>query len=180
MTHQTPEEFGEAFDSFRSSAFRLELLGRYFAANEAEPFRRFLAGEPQDPEWREPWKRLVRDAARDGKRMARVHVVGEPLTDYLRFELTCAYPANVEAGEDVRILQSSQWAPLTLPQDDFWLFDDREAAFLIYDADGNFQGAETTSDPAVIADYREARDLAMRHSVPLADYLASLGMKEAV
>ena len=47
--------------------------------------------------------------------MQRVHVVSEPLTDYLRFEIT-GYRLNVEAGEDVRILprrQQGAWACLT-------------------------------------------------------------------
>jgi hypothetical protein len=181
MTHQTPAEFGAAFDSlFRRLAFRLELLDRYVAANEAEPFRRFLAGEPQDPLWREPWKEFVRTALRDGKRMARVHVVDEPLSEYLEFQLTCAYPANVAAGEDVRILRRQAWPHLRLPDHDYWLFDDHEAAVMIYDEDGSFLGADTTSDPETIARYRQERDRLMQHSVPLTDYLTSLGMKEAV
>ena len=36
--------------------------------------------------------------------MQRVHIVGEPVSDYARFELLRVYPANVEAGEDVRVL----------------------------------------------------------------------------
>lgn len=180
MTHQTPEEFGATFESFRRSAFRLELLDRYVAANEAEPFRRFLAGQPQDPAWREPWKQFVRAARRDGKRMARVHVVDEPLSDYLEFELTCAYPANVAAGEDVRILRLAHYPSLVLPARDYWLFDDREVAVMDYDDDGNFLGADLVTDPRMVALCRRVRDLTMQHSVPLADYLTSLGMKEAV
>jgi hypothetical protein len=181
MTRQTPQEFGAAFDSlFRRSAFRLELLDRYVAANEAEPLRRFHSGEPQDPAWREPWKQYVRAALRDGKQMARVHVVREPLSDYLKFELTCGYPASVTAGEDVRILRRQEWPHLQLPDQDFWLFDDHVAAVMIYDEDGDLLAADTTSDPAAVAHYRQARDLLMQHSATLTDYLTSLGMKEAV
>lgn len=182
MAHLTPEEFGAAFDEmFTRSAFRLELLDRYVAANETEPLRRFRAGLPQDPAWREPWKQFVRESVRAGKKMARVHVVSEPLSDYLEFELTCVYPANVAAGEDVRILQvlRHHW-PLGLPSHDYWLFDDRTVAVMRYDNDGNFLDADTLTDPFALAGHCEARDTAMRRSVPLADYLESLGMKEAV
>ena len=180
MTHQTPEEFGAAFDSmFQRSAFRLELLDRYAAANEVEPLRRFRSGEPQDPSWREPWAQYVRAALRDGKQIARVHVVDEPLNEYLEFELTCGYPSSVAAGEDVRILPRHLWpARLWLPDRDYWLFNDRDVVVMVYDKAGNFLGAETTSDPAEIERYRQARDRLIQHSVPLADYLASLGMKE--
>jgi hypothetical protein len=180
MTHQTPEEFGAAFDSmFRRSAFRLELLDRYVATNEVEPLRRFRSGEPQDPSWREPWAQYVRAALRDGKQMARVHVVDEPLNEYLEFELTCGYPANVVAGEDVRILpRSLRPSRLWLPECDYWLFDDREAVVMIYDKFGNFLGAQTTSDVAEVERYRQAQERLVQYSVPLADYLVSLGIKE--
>jgi hypothetical protein len=181
MTQRTPAEFGAVFDSlFRRSAFRLEVLDRYAVPDEAEPFRRFLAREPQDPAWREPYKEFVREALRDGKQMARVHAVREPLSDYLEFELTCGYPANVAAGEDVRVLRRASWPHLRLPDHDYWLFDDRVAAVMIYGDAGDFQGADVISDPAMVARYRRARDLAMQHSVPLGTYLTSLGMKEAV
>lgn len=182
MAHLTPEEFGETFDEvFTRSAFRLEVLDRYVAANETEPLRRFRSGLPQSPAWREPWARFVRESLRAGKHMSRVHVVREPLSDYLEFELTCAYPANVAAGEDVRILQvpPHEW-PLGLPSHDYWLFDDREVAVMLYDGGGNFLGADTITDPFALAGHCEARDVAMRRSVSLANYLTSLGMKEAV
>jgi hypothetical protein len=180
MTRQSPEEFGAAFDSkFGRSAFRLELLDRYVAANETEPLRRFRSGEPQDPSWREPWAQYVRNALRAGKQMARVHVVDEPLSEYLEFELTCGYPSSVTAGEDVRILPRPTWSPhLWLPERDFWLFGEREAVVMIYDEAGNFLGAETTADPTEVERYRQARDHLMQGSVRLPDYLASLGMME--
>lgn len=184
MAHLSPEEFGEAFDGlFTRSAFRLELLDRYAAANETEPLRRFRLGLPQDPAWREPWKQFVRASVRDGKQLARVHVLGEPLSDYLEFELTCAYPANVAAGEDVRILDADRWTTLhtlSVPEYDFWLFDDCVVAVMYYDNFGNLLRVDVDRDPLRVAYYRRCRDLIMDHSVPLRDYLASLGIKEAV
>lgn len=180
MTHLTPEEFEAIFDRFQRSAFRLELLDYYAAANEAEPLRRFLAGQPQDPAWREPWKQFIREAVRDGRRVARVHVIDEPLSDYLRFELTCGYPAGAAAGEDVRIFLRHLYPKLIFPAHDFWLFDDREAVVMAYDGHGGFLGADLTSDPDVVARCRHVRDFSMNLSFPLSDYLASLGMKEAV
>lgn len=106
-------------------------------------------------------------------------MVDEPLNEYLEFELTCGYPASVAAGEDVRILPRHLWPTrLWLPDCDYWLFDDRDAVAIIYDDAGNFLGAEVTSDQAEVGRYRQAQDHLTQHSVPLADYLASLGMKE--
>ena len=62
--------------------------------------------------------------------MSRVHVVSEPVSDYVRFELLHVYPANVEAGEDVRILgrAKAEAQPGPSCDGDFWLFDDDLAA----------------------------------------------------
>lgn len=181
MTRLSPEEFGDAFDSlFRRSAFRLELLDHYAGTGEEEPLRRFRAGLPQDPSWREPWARFVRDSRRLGKHMSRVHVVGEPLSEYLEFELTCGYPASVAAGENVRIADLADYPLHTYPRRDFWLFDDDAAVVMDYDDDGTFLGADVTTAPVEIARYCDVRDFLMQYSAPLTQYLASLGMKEAV
>ena len=71
--------------------------------------------------------------------------MSEPVSDYVRFELLHGYPANVEAGEDVRILgrSSARWR---LPGLDFWLFDDDLAAVLVYDSDGASSGSSMLDD----------------------------------
>lgn len=175
VTVLSADEFGNQFaDLFEQSAFRLELLDHYVAANEQEPFARFRAGQPQDLRWREPWKSLVTAARRAGRRMERVHVVTEPLTDYLRFELTCAYPTNVQAGEDVRILPRNRADALNLPDHDFWLFDSRRAGRMTYDVDGSLLRVDLVDAPNVIMRYCDSRDVALRHAVPLTTYLDTL------
>ena len=51
---------------------------------------------------------MIKAAVEAGKVFQRVHVVTEPLTDYLRYELGWSYPPNIEAGEDIRILPTQQ------------------------------------------------------------------------
>jgi hypothetical protein len=173
MESLTPDQFAADFgDSFTRSAFRLELLDYYVAPNEVEPFRSFLAGEPPDWAWREPWKRFVRQARAAGRTMARVHVLSEPLSDYLRFELTAVYPANVDAGEDVRVLPASAAEGLELPGRDYWLLDSERVAAMTYDEAGNWLSVELTDAPDVVAYHCQARDAAMAHAIPLTTYLA--------
>jgi hypothetical protein len=174
MTRLSATEFGSQFaDLFEHSAFRLELLDYYVADNEREPFVRFLAGQPQDLRWRDPWKGLVTAARQMGKRMEMVHVVTEPLPDYLRFELTCAYPTNVQAGEDVRILPRDRAATLDLPDHDYWLFDSRRAGRMTYD--GNLLRIDLVDDPDVIVRYCYGRDIALHYALPLMTYLDMSG-----
>lgn len=178
MTAIAPELFAAQFgDLLGERTFRLELLDFYIAPNEREPYARFLAGEPHDPTWREPWKCFVQQARGAGKRLERVHVVTEPLTEYVHFELTCAYPASVEAGEDVRILPRDVAVDLALPSCDFWLFDDR-LAMMRYDEGGNWLSVEFIDDALAVALAARARNVALQHAIPLSAYLGQLTTEE--
>jgi hypothetical protein len=92
-----------------------------------------------------------------------VHVVSEPLTDYLRFEIGWSYRLNADAGEDIRISR----AAAALPRDDYWLFDSRAMARLHYDGDGRLTGVELTDDPAAVVQAGYWRDVALHLAVPL-------------
>jgi hypothetical protein len=166
-------EWDALLRGFEHSAFRLEVLQHYAMPYEDESFRRFLADEPPvaDPALDE-WLELVGAARAAGKRMARVHVVVEPLSDYLRYELTRWYPFNVAAGEDVRILPTRQrlW-PGGLPRHDFWLYDSQKLAVLHYDPEGRLYRAELVRDPAEVVRHNAWRDVAMHQAVPLGQYL---------
>ncbi|MGI5422959.1 DUF6879 family protein [Actinomadura luteofluorescens] len=180
MVTLTPDQFTARFADFTRSAFRLELLDHYEAPNEAGPFADFLAGQEPSHEWREPWKRFVCGKLAAGATMARVHVVTEPLTPYVRFELTCVYPANVDAGEDVRVLPRRHSERLNLPSKDFWLLDSAMVAVMEYDDAGNWLSVDVTEDRNVVWQSAVARDAAVANSVPLDTYLAEndLNMKE--
>jgi len=95
-------------------------------------------------------------------------MVESPLTDYQRFQCAWGYPANVEAGEDIRILDHRPDGLLAV---DFWLFDDEIAVVLEYDEEGRFLVpvvAET------LQPYRQARDIALRRAVHFEQYRLSL------
>lgn len=174
-------EFSERFaDLWKESAFRLEMLDFYVAANEQEPFARFQAGQPQDLSWRGPWRRLVSAATAAGKQMRRVHVVTEPLTPYVEFELTCAYPTSVAAGEDVRILPRREIPEMHLPSHDYWLFDQRTVALLNYNERGDFLTVDFTDDATVVERHCRWRDVALGHATLLQGYLESRNLKGLV
>jgi hypothetical protein len=176
------EQLVRDFDSlFQRRVFRLETLDYYDAPNEHEPYARFLAGRPADWAWREPWKRIVREHREAGRKMERVHIVSEPLSDYARFELLRVYPANVEAGEEVRILSRPIAEKLSLDlalSGDFWLFDHTLAARLIYDDSGAVSRVELEHDPGELHHLMQARGWAMFYSTPLAQYVAERHITE--
>ncbi|MBB6121208.1 DUF6879 family protein [Nocardiopsis algeriensis] len=161
-------EFDRFFEEFRYTAFRLETLQVYDVGYEKEAFRRFMVdGEVIAPASRKEWTRLLGS----GRQFRRVHVVVEPLTDYLRFECVCAYRSNVKAGEDVNILpvDEGKW-PQGIPRFDYWLFDSHQLVRMNYTPDGTMLTPELVTDPEQIVQANAIRDRALHLAIPFTEY----------
>ncbi|TWJ30910.1 hypothetical protein JD81_04459 [Micromonospora sagamiensis] len=160
------------FREFRYTAYRLETLQRYDVSYEQDEFARFLAGQSRGEfPGIADWCDTVRAAVVAGKRMHRVHVVVEPLSDYVRFECGWAYEHTVAAGEDVRLVTVSgdDW-PTGLPHHDYWLFDSSRLVAMYYDEAGRFVSGELISEPEKVVQANLWRDAAVAASVPYRRY----------
>jgi hypothetical protein len=131
--------------------------------------RRFLAGEPDDLPWMQGWLDLVREAAAEGRRIARVRLVSLPLTDYSRFGVWCAQFTG-RAGEDIRYLDRGVASAVNLPGHDYWLFDSRLLLRMHFDDGDAFLGGEVIDDPAGIVQHNYWRDAAWHHAVRRDDF----------
>ncbi|HEY2764204.1 MAG TPA: hypothetical protein VGJ13_09370 [Pseudonocardiaceae bacterium] len=168
--------FGRLFHTFLHSARRLETRDHYRDPEEDQALARYLAGNPEDPDYvasRDYWlDGTIRAAVDAGRRFARVRVVPELLTPYLRFGLYhCAF--NVDAGEDIRYLTRDRANALDLPSHDFWLFDDERLALLWFTADDRLLGAQIVTEPALVGQHVRWLDLAETHATPYHDYLTA-------
>ena len=164
-------EFSNLFRTFRRSAFRLEALPKYTVDQEADRLSQYLAGQPLPTDPNNAWCELVRTGIEAGKKFTRVHVLPEPLTPYLRFEIDWGYLYNATAGEDIRLLLPT--APAELMRDahsDYWIFDDEIVVAMDYDDQQRFVGPRNES--AGLAAYTTLRDRLLDHAVPLQSYLA--------
>jgi hypothetical protein len=159
--------------NFKESAFRLETLPTYQVSQEADWFAEWQhSGRvPELTPDNDSWCKLVREARSAGRMMQRVRLVSTPLCDYERFELAM-FRDSVAAGEEIRVCHRESWGmveAIGIPGD-FWLFDNRVAVMLNYDAEGRFQGTEDGVSSACA----HQRDLALSRSIPLEEYLAKL------
>ena len=169
-----PEDIDCGFERgtlFERSAYRLELLDRYTSPATERRLARFLAGEKVTAAERASWLATVHNARAAGATMSRVHVVAEPLSDYLRYELSC-YESSVAAGEDIRILPADLAAGLGLPSFDYWLFDDERVAVQHYGERGAWLGASLVTDQAFVESCRRWRDMALSRATSLDAYMA--------
>lgn len=161
---RTQEEWDALFTDFKHSARRLETQTHYDVSYEREHFDRFLAGEESDWEWMKPWTDLMRGHADQGKTVARVRVVPEQLTDYLRWELDLTRCNIQEGGEDIRYLDRATADRVGLPSRDFWLFDSHTVVVLHFNEVGRRVRTEVITDPAVVIEHARWLDVAFQHA----------------
>jgi hypothetical protein len=156
--------FWRLFEAIERSWFRLETLQAY--------------GEPGGEGLPREWLAMVQGHVAAGRQLRRVHVIREPLTAYVAWELH-AYAETVEAGEDVRLLpvpDGEPW-PAGVPEgEDFWIFDDQDVWVMDYDPNGRFLGCELTSE---IERYRAIRDVALAASVSWSTYMSRAQLRRA-
>ncbi|WP_239643759.1 DUF6879 family protein [Nocardiopsis kunsanensis] len=169
-------DFLRTFDDFHRQVFRMETLDFYDSKGERAPLESFRHGRPQDPSWLEPWAERVRAIKDRGALFRRVHVVDEPLSEYLVFEMTCAYPSNARAGEDIGILPRSVAEELGVPDEDYWLFDDDRTGLMAYGGDGVLRHVEVTTDPVIVQEHVRRREAVLAQAVPLHQYMTEAGL----
>jgi hypothetical protein len=74
-------EFLPTIASFTRSAFRLELQPEYNEPSETVTVARFIAGDPENPDWTD-WWHLVADHAAAGAPMVRIRITDDPAPAY--------------------------------------------------------------------------------------------------
>ena len=168
MALASVDEFDKLFTSFERRFWRWEAQPAYHEPEEAEPFARWSNGQADDLAWMTGWFDLVRAATADGKRFERVRRLIEPPTDYLAWEMTIQ-PANIAAGEDIRLIGDRDACSLGLPNYDFVLVDDRLVAKMHFD-DRGFRGAELFTDTPTVNAHRAWRDLAWHYAATFSEY----------
>ncbi|MDQ3153745.1 MAG: hypothetical protein M3R63_19200 [Actinomycetota bacterium] len=173
----TGEQWTALFETYRYTARRLEPRDCYNTDPSPELLRRFLAGGQVDYSFMDTWAGRVNRWRAEGKWMARVRVVTEPLTADARFSLHAAR-LNVTAGEEIRYLprQRSVELRLDLPDEDYWVFDATTAAIIHFDDDDRPVGHELIDDPALILQRLRWFDAAWHYSVSREEFAARHGV----
>ncbi|MFF8319320.1 DUF6879 family protein [Streptomyces bobili] len=157
------------FDSFEREAWRFEAQPAYTMPKEAENIARFLRGEPKPADHNSRWHERVRGFTASGRTIGRVRVVRQPLTEYQRYQFTWGIPGNIEAGENIRVLDVTQDDyGLPLSETDWWMFDEARIVHLNFRPDGTQINRELFTGS--ITPYMEWKRISLIHSVPFAEY----------
>ncbi|WP_330232168.1 hypothetical protein OHA40_06555 [Nocardia sp. NBC_00508] len=164
------EAFNDLFGEVEREAFHLEVRDDYYPP-DYPPLVRFLADEPEDYEWFQPWLNHVRETTSRGVAVNRVRVVTVPHNDYTRYAKHVAR-LNVQAGEDVRYLPRHLIDSDELTTDDWWIFDDSVVAFTVFEPgeNGRWAGGALTTDPRIVEYIRTVKERVWSLAVPLSEY----------
>ncbi|MFE4330929.1 DUF6879 family protein [Streptomyces sp. NPDC056831] len=164
---------GEAWtvkvQGFKREAWRLETLPVYRVPSEDGDIQEFLAGQRIEPDnYSSGYTESLRKIRAEGKAKGRVHIVTQPLTDYLRFEFMY-YHVHSQAGDDIRILDVTDRVNPLEGVPDFWLFDRSEVVLMNYTEDGTQISRELyDGDPTPYIEYQR---IALAESVSFKEYV---------
>jgi len=165
----TDEAFEKLLTSFGREAIHLETRDAYGTAVELPYLAKWEAGEPDDLEWLQGWCATLREGVKVGKSVHRARIVSEPLSDYQRWSHSIAQPM-VDAGEDIRWAPRRLLSSIAIPGNDFYLFDDRLAVFLMYTGNGLAAGMLASTEAADIRLCRSSFEAVWKLSVPHGEY----------
>jgi hypothetical protein len=141
--------FEELLAACRRTAVHLEMRDGY--SRKSPAFVAWQSDRSVSPlTWFGAWLDIVGAAVKRGVTVRRARIVSEPVSEYVRFEHDFTGPLNLAAYEAVRWLPRRRATDLTLPGNDFWLFDDRLVLVNHFSGDGETVAHETTADPDVV------------------------------
>ncbi|RQX02616.1 DUF6879 family protein [Micromonospora inaquosa] len=169
MTSISEAQFERLLVTFERNAIHLETRDAYGTGVELPHMAKWAAGEPDDLAWLESWCESLREHVKAGRSVRRARIVSEPLSDYQRWSYSIAQPM-VDAGEDIRWVPRRLASSLALPGNDYYLFDDRLAVFLIYAGNGLAMDRVASTDPADLKLCRSAFEAVWQLAVPHRDY----------
>ncbi|GAA2134271.1 DUF6879 family protein [Streptomyces synnematoformans] len=167
------DEFGQLFETFEYSAWRLESRRGYASDREDPDFEEFLKTGQVTYDLDSEWCTNMRRQTGAGKRVGRVRIVDDPPTEGQLFLLAYA-ECNAVTGEDIRNLPRAEAERLHLPEADFWVFDSRLVALLNFDEADILLNAEVITEPAEVNRYMQAFDAAMHHATPYRRFAAQM------
>lgn len=172
-----PDQFARLFENFQHSAWHLETRSRYAVDEATETYAAFVRGETPAWDLNTPWSVTIRAKTRDGAAVGRVRVVDNPPTTGQLYLLAHA-DKNAALGEDVRNMWRADANRVSLPDEDFWIFDSHIVARCLFDDDDNLTGTELITEPAAVNQYNRLRDIAAHYAVPYQVFAAALTATE--
>lgn len=162
----------DLFGNIKKEVFRLELLDYY--DEDKKEFQKFKNGNIFIDSETKQFCKIIRQLVCEGKRIIRVRVIPETLTEYLKFEIKTGYLPQLNAGAEIYLISREKYKQLLEPDfnpDDFFVFDNHTIVELIYDDNGSFLREEIVKDIETKKKYLALKRNLIKQGTPLEEYL---------
>ncbi|WP_155053868.1 DUF6879 family protein [Streptomyces blattellae] len=158
--------FADLLSGCDRSAVHLEMRDAYAPTERFEAWRRGERINWVDrATWWDSYLQMISDTVARGVVIRRARIVSEPVSEYITWEHYVTREL-AEAGELVRWLPRRRTTDLSLPGNDFWLFDGRLARVHHFDGEGAVVDDEFTEDPALIKHLSTAFEAVWERAIP--------------
>ena len=157
--------FSKFWSEMTKDFFKVEVLQNY-AEDWGESYKAWLDGDKEkarellkkEPGWQEGKEKVNK---------IRVHIVEEPLTTYLEWEIEYYKLVNIpKVGEKVFLLDKSEIkADLKIPKGDILIFDKKKVIENIYNNNGLSTGSKIYENPEELKPFLELRDIILRSNL---------------
>lgn len=163
--------FAAALETMSRRFFKLETRD-YYPTDEGESLEKFRAGDI-DGSRQALAKHFGSSEPSAGVAQVRLRAVGNPPSEYERWQLQVAYDLIESTGEEIFVLgRDEEVAELF----DFVIVDDRLLIVQDFDEKGNFSGGWVTSQPETIAKFADEFAQIKSRATPLREYIATSGL----
>jgi hypothetical protein len=166
--------FGRLFSSAQTTMFKAEVMQDYSAVDDTPSLHAWIAGNKG-----ESIRLMQEDTSYSDYRdhclkspttITRVHVVSEPYTPYLEWEINVIYKQSLipSGAETILLAPLSRLTNTQLPAGDFWIFDDETVLQWEYENSvGGTIGCKIWEDGDDIAHFLTLREKLLSVAVSL-------------
>ncbi|MDE1864971.1 MAG: hypothetical protein KGH77_06135 [Candidatus Micrarchaeota archaeon] len=180
------EKMEGLLNSAKTHVFKLELLDSYSDAfdDERHELNYYISNGEEISGNRlynsnGAWYNTIKKLTESGVKFIRIHVVTQPLTQYLRFEIE-SYKISQKMGEEIFFLDRKVYESMKkrtkLDMKDLMIFDYDNILFNNFEVgDGNcakrFDGCTLIADNKVVKEYSQFYRLLLNRAVPMNEFL---------
>jgi len=179
--NELDDVFSLYWSSLQNEFFKLETLQTYSVDDEKEILQKYNSGNYN--ETRSLINKLFvsqsgfyTSAKERNIAILRVHIVEIPFSSYLNYELE-VYKIAEQYGENIFLINKDfvkNTLSLPIAPQDFLLFDGRSIILNRFNVEGCYVNSEISESSDEIQPYVKLKDILLKNSLPLVDFLKTL------
>ena len=169
------KKFEDLWSDAKSEIFSLELLNTYLVDYEEDAFNRYKKGLEVNcleiPGFKK-WLEDINHKTKNNVRVLDIQVLDLPMSDYLKFGISCASFLAEKKGEKFMFVERNKVSDIIKDVEDYWLFDSKVVLPMKYDKKGRFIGRGVpTTDPIIVSECVYIRDNLLKKAQNMKEFL---------